>query len=168
MRSASPSLLALAALAAGCVVTTLEGPGDPPRIAPPPPGASTGPTDQSFGESFAEAPASTAPQVISARHLLVQYRGSMRAPPSITRSKEEARLRAQEALARAQAGEDFAALVAEYSDEPGAASRGGNLGRFERKMMVPEFSDAAFRLEPGDLSEVVETPFGFQVIQITE
>ncbi|HVJ17258.1 MAG TPA: peptidylprolyl isomerase [Polyangiaceae bacterium] len=168
MRLGLPSLLALAALAAGCVVTTLEGPGDPPRIAPPPPGAGTTAKEESFGENFAEAPASTTPEVISARHLLVQYRGAMRSPPSITRSKEEARLRAQEALARAQAGEDFTALVAEYSDEPGAASRGGNLGRFERKMMVPEFSDAAFRLEPGDLSEVVETPFGFHVIQRTE
>jgi peptidyl-prolyl cis-trans isomerase NIMA-interacting 1 len=156
----------LAGFSAGCVVTTLEGPGDPPRIAPPPPG--TRASEPSYGENFAEAPASTQPQVISARHILVQYRGAMRAAPSITRSKEDARLRAQEALGRAQAGEDFAALVAEYSDEPGAAARGGNLGRFERQAMVPEFSDAAFQLEPGDLSAVVETPFGFHVIQRTE
>ena len=92
-------------------MTTLEGPGDPPRIAPPPPGARS--AEPSYGENFAEAPASTQPQVITARHILVQYRGAMRAPPSIMRSKEEASLRAQEALARAQAGEDFAALVAE-------------------------------------------------------
>ena len=160
-------LLLLAALAAGCVVTTLEGPGDPPRVAPPPPGA-RGPNDPALGESFAEAPASGTPQEISARHLLVQYRGSMRATPSITRSKEEAALRAQEALTRAQAGEDFAALVAEYSDEPGAAARGGSLGRFQRKAMAPAFSDAAFKLQPGDLSDVVETEFGFHVIQRTE
>jgi len=165
MRRLAPvSVLAL--LAAGCVVTTIEGPGDPPRVAPPPPGAN--PAAPSFGETFAEAPASTTPEVISARHLLVQYRGALRAPPSITRSKDEAKLRAQEALARAQAGEDFAALVAEYSDEPGAAARGGNLGRMKRRDLDPAFSDAAFKLEPGDLSDVVETPFGYHVIQRTE
>ncbi len=159
--------LAFSLLATSCVVTTLEGPGDPPRIAPPPP---TSPREQdtSFGESFAEAPARTAPQTIAARHILVQYRGAMRAAPTIMRSKDAARLRAEEALARARAGEDFEALVAEYSDEPGAAQRGGNLGRFERKVMVQEFSDAAFRLEPGEISDVVESPFGFHVIQRTE
>jgi peptidyl-prolyl cis-trans isomerase NIMA-interacting 1 len=162
------SLPLLAVLAAGCVVTTLEGPGDPPRVAPPPLEAGRSKPDAQLGESFAEAPANTAPQVISARHLLVMYRGSMRAAPTITRSKEAARLRAEEALMRAQAGEDFAALVAEYSDEPGAAGRGGSLGRFERDKMVPEFSDAAFKLEPGGLSGIVETPFGFHVIQRTE
>lgn len=167
-RALSLSLPLLAALAAGCVVTTLEGPGDAPRVAPPPPRSGGNPQSESFGESFAEAPASTQPQVIAARHLLVQYRGSMRAPPNITRSKDAARLRAEEALGRAQAGEDFAALVAEYSDEPGAAARGGSLGRFERKVMAPEFSDAAFKLEPGEISGVVETPFGFHVIQRTE
>ena len=163
-----PALVVAAALAAGCVVTTLEGPADPPRVTAPPPEASIGPKEESFGENFAEAPAATAPKVITARHILVQYRGAMRAPPSITRSKEEARQRAQEALARAQAGEDFAALVSEYSDEPGAASRGGSLGQFERNQMVPQFSDAAFRLQPGDLSDIVETPFGFHIIQRTE
>jgi peptidyl-prolyl cis-trans isomerase NIMA-interacting 1 len=168
MTRARLPLTLLAVLAAGCVVTTLEGPGDPPRVAPPAPGSNKGAQEESFGENFAEAPASTSPEVIAARHLLVQYRGSMRAPPSITRSKEAARQRAEEALQRARAGEDFAALVAEYSDEPGAASRGGNLGRFERKVMTPEFSDAAFKLEPGDISDVVETPFGFHVIQRTE
>ncbi len=164
------TLAALAAslLAASCVVTTLEGPGDPPRITPPPPASTSTGKDTSFGDSFAEAPAHTAPQTIAARHLLIQYRGSMKAPPSIMRSKEAAHLRAEEALARARAGEDFEGLVSEYSDEPGAAARGGNLGRFERKVMVQEFSDAAFRLEPGEISDVVETPFGFHVIQRTE
>lgn len=143
----------------GCVVTTLEGPGDPPRIAPPP-GKSS--------RTEAETQAPIGPLTIRARHLLVSYRGAERANPRVTRSKDEARARAEEALARARAGDAFETLVAEYSDEPGAAERGGDLGTFKRTMMVKPFADAAFALSPGELSDVVETAFGFHVIQRTE
>lgn len=162
--------ISCALLLSGCVVTTFEGPGDPPRVAPSP----TPNEPESFGETFAEAPARSSspeenePRGISARHLLVQYKGSSRAAPGITRTRDEARERAEEALSRARAGEDFEALVREYSDEPGAAARGGKLGRFERRMMVKEFSDAAFALEVNEISGVVETDFGFHVIQRTE
>jgi hypothetical protein len=156
------------ATATGCVITTFEGPGDPPRVAPPPPVPSRKGSDaESIGETFAEAPAH-AEDRIGARHILVMYAGSKRAPTGITRSREEAQKRAEQALARAQSGEDFAALVREYSDEPGAAERGGDLGRFERRMMVKSFADAAFALEVGGISPVIETEFGFHVIQRTE
>lgn len=162
--------LSCTALLSGCVVTTFEGAGEPPRVAPSPTPSNE---PESFGETFAEAPARSSkadaePRGISARHLLVQYKGSSRAAPGITRSRDEARVRAEEALARARAGEDFETLVREYSDEPGASSRGGKLGRFERRMMVKEFSDAAFALEVNEISGIVETDFGFHVIQRTE
>jgi parvulin-like peptidyl-prolyl isomerase len=159
-----------AALASGCVVTTYESPGEPPRVPPPPqlPHSATGSSHGSDDDdTFAEAPAKNE-EKIAARHLLVQYVGSLRAGPGIVRTKEEARKRAEEALTRAKAGEDFAVLVKEYSDEPGAAERGGDLGRFDRRQMVKAFADAAFGLEVGGISNVVETQFGFHVIQRTE
>jgi hypothetical protein len=106
--------------------------------------------------------------MIEARHLLVMYKGSMRAPDSVTRTKEEAKKRAQEALSKIKAGQAFDKVVAEYSDEPGAAARGGKLGRFRREQMVKPFSDAAFALKPGEVSGIVETSFGFHVIQRTQ
>ncbi len=154
----------------GCVVTTHEGPGEPPRVSPPPPiPPSKNPSAQAQppGQSFAEAPAH-AEDKIGARHILVMYAGSKRAPAGIQRTRDEARRRAEEAHTRALAGEDFAALVREYSDEPGAAERGGDLGHFERRRMVKPFADAAFALDIGGISAVIETDFGFHVIQRTE
>ncbi|HEY3501114.1 MAG TPA: peptidylprolyl isomerase [Polyangiaceae bacterium] len=164
------ALLFCSATAAGCVVTTFEGPGEPPRVAAPPPlpGGSAAPANsEGFGDSFAEAPVQNEDK-IRARHLLVQYAGSKRAPKSLKRSRDEAFARATEALGRAKAGEDFAGLVREFSDEPGAADRGGDLGRFDRQSMVKPFADAAFALEVNAISDVVETEFGFHVIQRTE
>lgn len=169
MRAAAFSALLLA-LVPACVVTTFEGPGEPPRVATAP-GAD--PSSANVASAAAEpgAPAESSagqPAEISARHLLVSYQGALRASPSVTRSKVEAQARAAEALRRAKAGEDFEALVKEFSDEPGAGERGGSLGRFGRGMMVPAFEKAAFKLGPGEVSDLVETQFGFHVIQRTE
>lgn len=159
-------LPALTLVFAGCVVTTYEGPTEPPDAPAPAYPISTG---SSESESVATAaPRPDEPKQVSASHVLVQWRGSMRAPPDIIRSKEEARQRAEDVLEKARAGEDFAALAAKFSDEPRAAERGGALGSFERDAMVKPFADAAFALKPGEVSEVVETVFGFHVIKRTE
>lgn len=159
--------LALGSMLGGCVVSTFEGPGEPPRVATPatPAGSDKAPKD-ALGAS--DAVTESGPTEIAARHLLVAYQGALRASPSVTRSKGEAEARAKDALARAKAGENFEQLVKEFSDEPGAAERGGSLGRFQRGMMVREFEKAAFKLAPGEVSDVVETQFGYHVIQRTE
>jgi peptidyl-prolyl cis-trans isomerase NIMA-interacting 1 len=104
--------------------------------------------------------------MIRASHLLVGFQGS--SLPNQTRSKTEARARAEEALKKAKKGEDFAKVVATYTDEPGGAQRGGDLNRFGRGRMVPAFEEAAFALKPNEISGVVETQFGFHVIKRTE
>ena len=159
-------------LSSSCVMTTFEGPGEPPRIAPPPSPIATHHSDASEAPS-APAPLNPTdiaaqPLEISARHLLVSYKGGLRASPGIGRSKADAKARAEEAQKRAAAGEDFVALVKTYSDEPGAGDRGGDLGKFERSSMVPAFANAAFALKVGEVSAVVETQFGFHVILRTE
>ena len=154
-----------------CVVTTFESPGEAPRIAPPPSpvaAASGKPTTSNLAPIGAPVDVSSQPVEISARHLLVSYKGALRASPGIGRSKAEAQKRAEEAQKRAAAGEDFLALVKQYSDEPGAGDRGGDLGKFDRQSMVPAFANAAFALKVGEISSVVETQFGFHVIKRTE
>lgn len=113
-------------------------------------------------------PSPAARPMFGAKHLLVMYQGSRRAAPSVTRTRDEAKARALEALQKARAGMRFEDVVVMYSDEPGAASRGGDLGRFPKGAMVPEFQVAVEALKPGELSSIVETPFGFHVILRTQ
>lgn len=108
------------------------------------------------------------PKEIGARHVLVMHAESQRKPEGVTRTRAEARKRAEECLLKLRGGADFDAIVKECSDEPGAAERGGDLGVFERTAMVRSFADAAFSLRVGEVSEIVETPFGFHIIKRTE
>ncbi len=102
---------------------------------------------------------------VVAQHVLVAYRGAERAPKAVSRSKADAKKRAEEVVAKAKAGEDFTALVAAYSDDPAAKERLGSVGKFKRDAMAKAFSDAAFALNVDEVSPVVETPFGFHVIK---
>jgi parvulin-like peptidyl-prolyl isomerase len=104
---------------------------------------------------------------IGARHILVMHAKSQARTDGVTRSRAEALVRANECRDKLRQGADFSEMVDQYSDEPGASERGGELGTFARNAMVKPFSDAAFRLKVGELSDVVETPYGFHIIKRT-
>jgi parvulin-like peptidyl-prolyl isomerase len=105
---------------------------------------------------------------VRARHILIRVKGS----PSPVRpgqkdlSEEEALAKAQDLRKRIQAGEDFAQLARQESDDTGSGANGGDLGSFHHGQMVPSFEEAAFALEPGALSEPVKSPFGYHVIKV--
>lgn len=151
---ASPPAASSAAPSASPTAASGPSTGATSTAAPPasPPAAPTA--------AAAEAP----PQWITAQHILVAYKGAKNAPKGVTRSKADAKKRAEEVIEKAKQG-DFSALVKDYSDDPGSADRLGNLGKFERDKMVKPFSDAAFALKVGEVSGAVETPFGFHVIK---
>lgn len=108
------------------------------------------------------------PAKITVKHVLVKYAGSKRADASVTRTREQACLRAEEARKKLEEGASFADVVKEYSEEPGAATREGTLGAITRAEVAAPFADAAFELHVGEASYVVETEFGFHVIVRTE
>lgn len=83
-------------------------------------------------------------------------------------TKDEARKKTQDLLDRARKGEDFAKLATENSDDPGSKDKGGEYDFFGHGKMVPEFEKAAFALKPGEVSDLVETQFGFHIIKLEE
>lgn len=86
-------------------------------------------------------------------------------PGVLEERKAEAREKLQGILKRARSGEDFAELAKQYSEDPGSASGGGDLGYFARGVMIKEFSEAAFALEKGEISDIVGTPYGLHIIR---
>ncbi|MGB3905256.1 MAG: peptidylprolyl isomerase [Anaerolineae bacterium] len=78
------------------------------------------------------------------------------------------RERAEEVLARLQGGEDFAFLAREYSEDISSRESGGDMGFFPRGVMPAEVEDGAFSLDVGEISEIIESPFGFHILQVLE
>jgi hypothetical protein len=108
------------------------------------------------------------PEEVSASHILISYKGAERADGDVTRSKEEAKAEAERIRKLiVDEGKDFAEMASEHSNGP-SKTKGGDLGKFKFETMAPSFSAAAFVLEVGTVSDVVETGFGFHVIKRTE
>ncbi|GKT11597.1 MAG: peptidyl-prolyl cis-trans isomerase D [Thiomicrorhabdus sp.] len=103
----------------------------------------------------------TLPEKRQAKHILIPLEADT----------EEGRAAAEAIIAEVQAkiaaGESFSALAKIYSKDPGSATTGGDLGAFEQGMMVPEFDDAVFTMEVGQVSEPVKTDFGYHLIKLT-
>ncbi|MCL2449166.1 MAG: peptidyl-prolyl cis-trans isomerase [Polyangiaceae bacterium] len=148
---------------AAAVASTAAAPPPAPSASFAPPASESPPLAAS-----APAPALTVPDAIIAQHILVAYKTAKRAPKGVTRSKGDAKARAAEALAKLQGGMTFEDAVHAYSDDTGSAERLGSVGKFHREDMDPAFSTAAFALRVGQVSDIVETPFGFHVIKRTQ
>jgi peptidyl-prolyl cis-trans isomerase D len=99
------------------------------------------------------------PEQVQASHILLNTAG-----------KDEAAVRkqAEGILAQVKGGADFAELAKKMSEDPGSKDNGGDLGFFERGRMVPEFEAAAFSMEPGQVSDLVKSQFGFHIIKVVE
>lgn len=101
----------------------------------------------------------TTPEQVRASHILLSTQG---------KTEADVEKVAQDVLQRAKAGEDFAALARQYSDDPGSKENGGDLDYFSRGRMVPEFEQAAFNTPPGQITDLVKSQFGFHIIKVVD
>jgi len=100
---------------------------------------------------------------VKARHILIGVPDGADA-----KTDAAAKATAEEVLKKIKAGGDFAALAKQYSTDPGSKDTGGELGYFGKGKMVPAFEQAAFALQPGQVSGLVKTSFGYHIIQVEE
>lgn len=124
---------------------------------------------QTLGERVAVAPQDverfyninidqySSPEEVRASHILFTLEG---------KNEDEVRAKAEAVLAEARGGADFAALARTHSEDSASQERGGDLDSFGRGRMVPEFEEVAFSLEPGAVSDLVRSPFGFHIIKV--
>ncbi len=101
-------------------------------------------------------------QEVHARHILI------RAAPGDEKASKDAEDKINAIIARLKKGEDFAKVAAEVTEDPSGKANGGDLGYFAKEQMVPEFSDVAFKLEKGQMSEPVKTQFGWHVLKVED
>jgi foldase protein PrsA len=104
---------------------------------------------------------------VTASHILISTQDDSGNELS-DKEKAAAKQKAEEVLQKAKSGEDFAELAKEYSDDSANASSGGNLGDFTAGEMVEEFSNAAFALDKNEISDIVETQYGYHIIKVTD
>jgi peptidyl-prolyl cis-trans isomerase C len=122
-----------------------------------------GPSDAEAKDFYEKNPDQfKAPETVRASHILIRVD-----PNADAATKAKAKATIESVLKKAKAGEDFGKLAQQYSQD-GSAAQGGDLGNFPREQMVPEFSNAAFALKPGQISDVVTTQFGYHIIKVTE
>jgi peptidyl-prolyl cis-trans isomerase C len=103
------------------------------------------------------------PERVRASHILIRTDEKADA-----KAKEAAKAKAADLLKQVKDGKDFAELAKQHSQDPGSAVKGGDLGFFQKGQMVGAFERAAFALKPGEVSDIVETPFGFHIIKGAE
>jgi parvulin-like peptidyl-prolyl isomerase len=166
-----PPRLLLLPLALG--LPACDPPADERLAAPPAPATEAPPPAEADAAQVelppppAAAPAGLpagAPDRILARHLLITYDGALGAPATQRRTQAEALAKATDLHQKLLAGADFAGLAKASSDD-GSGPKGGALGVVTPGMMTPAFEQAAFALAEGQLSGVVETPFGYHIIR---
>jgi peptidyl-prolyl cis-trans isomerase C len=105
----------------------------------------------------------TVPEQVKARHILIRVDKS-----ASEEDKKKAKEKAEALLKRIKNGEDFEKLASEFSEDPGSNKKGGDLGYFSRGRMIKSFEDVAFSLKPGEVSDVVETSFGYHIIKVED
>ena len=99
---------------------------------------------------------------VRARHILI------RAAPGDEKAGKAAEDKIKATIARLKKGEDFEKVAKEVTEDPSGKANGGDLGYFTKDQMVPEFAEAAFKLNKGDISEPVKTQFGWHVIKVED
>ena len=102
------------------------------------------------------------PEQRRASHILIRFKADT------PKAKAEAKKKIEEILAKVKAGEDFAKLAKQYSEDPGSAKQGGDLGFFQQGVMVKPFDEAVFAMKEGEVKGPIETQFGYHIIKLTK
>ena len=102
------------------------------------------------------------PKRVKVRHILI------RADAKDAGATAKAKQKAESVQKEAAAGKDFTQLAKQYSEDPGTKDRGGDIGYISKGMVVPEFEQAAFSMKVGEVSPVIQTPYGFHILKVDE
>ncbi len=107
-------------------------------------------------------------EYVKAKHILVKTTSYGLSEEEKAKQEADAKAKIEKIAAEIKAGKKFEDAAKEYSDDPGTKDKGGELGWFRKGEMVPEFTDAAFKLNPGEMSEPVKTFYGYHLILVEQ